>query len=286
MRKQPIHEDEWDYLIVLDACRFDEFEKHYEKYLEGDLEKVRSRGSATPEWLTNTWTKRRYNINYITANPYVNSSSIGIGDLVDQINSDWKARDRFTQINEAWVDRWHEKGTVHPDDMRVYSEEKIEDSDIKKTVIHFIQPHRPFISNEGESNHNWYNRIEAIKDDSNDVDRDVSLKYEFLEKTRFLWSKPFHSLPERFKYYIREFTGMGNNYRGFVKEHGLEKTKEYYSKDLDLALENISELIEKLDGKVVVTADHGESWGEKLEWGHPLGSNNPVLVEVPWLEIE
>ncbi|ELY63814.1 hypothetical protein C492_06831, partial [Natronococcus jeotgali DSM 18795] len=39
-------ESEWDYCLVLDACRYDVFEDVYDDYLEGDLEKRRSPGSS------------------------------------------------------------------------------------------------------------------------------------------------------------------------------------------------------------------------------------------------
>lgn len=45
----PMAED-WDLLIVLDACRFDSFRDAFNRYFEGELREVRSRGSCTPEW--------------------------------------------------------------------------------------------------------------------------------------------------------------------------------------------------------------------------------------------
>ena len=51
----PVHgikimEEKWDYLIVLDACRYDYF-KEYNNILEGHLEKKLSCASCTYEWL-------------------------------------------------------------------------------------------------------------------------------------------------------------------------------------------------------------------------------------------
>lgn len=42
----------------------------------------------------------------------------------------------------------------------------------------------------------------------------------------------------------------------------------------------------KLPGKKVITADHGEAFGEGGNYGHPEKSIHPVLVEVPWFEAD
>lgn len=282
IREQPIEEDDWDHLIVLDACRYDYFEKNYSAFLGGELEKVKSRASATPEWLTKTFDGFRYNIKYITANPFVNRRGLPINELTDNYDSDWYAGDKFTEIREAWIEEWHEKGTVHPEDLKEYAKENISEEDTQN-IIHFIQPHRPFISYDGEDPHSWTSRERNLEDDE---EEDQSTKFQFFKKTRPLWAPIFHNLPKKYKYKIRGLFGMESGYREFAAEVGEEKTKEYYTEDLRLALEQIAELTKDLDGKVVVTADHGESFGENYEWGHPVESKNPVLREVPWLEVE
>jgi len=37
---------------------------------------------------------------------------------------------------------------------------------------------------------------------------------------------------------------------------------------------------------VVVTADHGEAFGEEGVWEHHIETHIPPLMEVPWLEVE
>jgi len=68
-----IHERPWDTLIILDACRFAAFEARYEKYLEGDLTKVRSPASCTRDWLRRTWTEEYPDITYISSNNFMMS---------------------------------------------------------------------------------------------------------------------------------------------------------------------------------------------------------------------
>ena len=45
-------------------------------------------------------------------------------------------------------------------------------------------------------------------------------------------------------------------------------------------------MVKELDGKVVVTADHGELLGENGHWGHKIGLENTELLEVPWLKVK
>jgi len=52
-------------------------------------------------------------------------------------------------------------------------------------------------------------------------------------------------------------------------------------------LDDVTErLLPNLDGRVVVTADHGNAMGEWGEWHHPPGALSPAVRKVPWLEID
>jgi len=42
-----INSKKWDFLIILDACRYDFFEKHIWKYMDGKLMRVLSPGGYT-----------------------------------------------------------------------------------------------------------------------------------------------------------------------------------------------------------------------------------------------
>ena len=273
-QKQDIHESEWDYLIVLDACRYDYFKENYNDFLEGKLKKVESRGSATPEWLWNTFNSR-YNYNYISANPYINGEGLTLGQLVGGAEQDWKATDHFQNIVDSWIQDWDEEiNTVRPEDL---TDTALDNLEYSKTIIHYIQPHRPFIS-LGEKDFEWSpkNKIEG---------EEKSLKRKIFDRTRPLWDPVFQKLPYTLQSRIKSLLGMGNNYEKLAREHGAEQTKKYYRKDLRMALEEVERLIQNLDGKIIVTSDHGELLGERGEWGHSIGSKRQELLEVPWLEV-
>jgi len=63
-----------------------------------------------------------------------------------------------------------------------------------------------------------------------------------------------------------------------------------YESNLNKALDSTSNLLQELEGKTVITSDHGNMMGDRSfpipirEWGHPRGVHTPELVEVPWLD--
>jgi len=68
-----------------------------------------------------------------------------------------------------------------------------------------------------------------------------------------------------------------------------ETVWQAYRNNLDRTLPHVAELLSTLDGKSVVSSDHGNMVGERArpfpirEWGHPRGIYTPELVRVPWL---
>ncbi|MEF8849072.1 MAG: hypothetical protein V5A68_08085 [Candidatus Thermoplasmatota archaeon] len=69
-------------------------------------------------------------------------------------------------------------------------------------------------------------------------------------------------------------------------ESSMKEMKEDYVANLVIVLEYISKLVEYLDGKIIITADHGECFGEMGVFTHPQRVHIPPLVDVPYFEIE
>ncbi len=64
-----------------------------------------------------------------------------------------------------------------------------------------------------------------------------------------------------------------------------EEVWEGYLGNLRLALDAVELLLENLDAeKTVITADHGELFGELGQTGHGVGIPHPNLRKVPWVE--
>jgi hypothetical protein len=59
-----------------------------------------------------------------------------------------------------------------------------------------------------------------------------------------------------------------------------------YLETLRLALDEVATLLHNLDApRVVISADHGESFGEWHIYGHPIGFLHPAVKRVPWAEM-
>jgi hypothetical protein len=71
-----------------------------------------------------------------------------------------------------------------------------------------------------------------------------------------------------------------------------ETLRQAYVENLDRVLPEVETLLAELEGKTVVTADHGELMGDRTaplpirDYGHHVGLYVDELVEVPWLEVE
>ena len=68
----------------------------------------------------------------------------------------------------------------------------------------------------------------------------------------------------------------------------IRKLRTAYCENVELVIEEVRSLLEALDGKTVVSADHGEMFGERhfpipvRDYMHPHGIDNDVLTKVPW----
>jgi hypothetical protein len=284
LETQDVNGSDWDYLIVLDACRYDYFRENYEDFLEGELLKKRTKGTSTPEWLRKTFTSR-YNYKYVSANPYCNGKGVSHQDQMPGYEEDWNAVNKFTEIIDSWEKDWdEEENTVRPEDI---TDTALEEDNGGKMIVHYIQPHRPYISCPVKSKP-WddHERVGSLAE-GEDYEKETTLKRDLIEATRPYWSKFFWKLPYRTRWKIKNLLGLKNPHWGaLVQEVGEDGVRKYYQQDLRMALEQVARLIEELDGKVVVTADHGEALGEHNDWGHQEESDNPKQYTVPWLKVE
>lgn len=70
-----------------------------------------------------------------------------------------------------------------------------------------------------------------------------------------------------------------------LAEKGLYQDKDLwqaYKRNLEIVLTELENLIENLDGKTVITSDHGNLVGENGMYGHPQEINCEELRKVPW----
>ncbi len=264
IKDQNIILEDWDNLIILDACRFDFFKKVYKDYLDGKLEKRISKGSSTGEWLVKTF-PNKYDYNYISANPYINSFGIPLNKLQKRYykNYSWNAKEHFSKIIDVWEFGWNKEiNTVHPRDVNIAYLSNIHK---KKTIIHYMQPHYPYIS---------YNKTFEVTEN----------KYinKIMKKTYYILKKHHPLIAQN----IINLLPQPSILEQICIKEGIEKLHYYYEDNLRIVLKNVFQLIKELNGKTIITADHGEAFGEQGIWGHLLETHIPVLIEVPWLEVK
>lgn len=129
----PVTAEEWDTLVVLDACRSDLFAEVLADHpLPGSLDRRTSVGTGTPDFLAGTFGDGTFHdVVYVTGNPYVST------DL---------DADQFHAVDEVWRDGWDEaRQTVRPETMRDRTLAAVDDYPDKRVVSHFLQPHAPFV---------------------------------------------------------------------------------------------------------------------------------------------
>lgn len=125
-------DQDWDVLIVLDACRYDLFERA--NPFDAPVRKVHSNASQTREYIENNFANRdcRDTV-YVTASPQFAEFDL-----------------RFAHIEHVWEDHWDEElRTVLPQAVTDTAIDVAETYDDKRIVIHYMQPHYPFIGPTG-----------------------------------------------------------------------------------------------------------------------------------------
>jgi len=233
-----VTDEDWDNLIILDACRYD-----LAKSILGDIVDYRySLGSSTDEFLIKNFANSKfYDIVYVTANPFV----------------DKLVKKSFYRVISVWKLEWDEKiNTVHPKAVFKYAllaEKKYPD---KRLIIHFIQPHIPFIKDPELTNYDFYKRFKEIE------------KRNIISSIKTPWTE----------------ARRGNL--------DIKRVWRAYKRNLEVVLPYAIELAKRLKGKTVITSDHGNAFKRLLFpvpiiiSGHPSGIYIPDLIKVPWIVFE
>jgi hypothetical protein len=256
---------DWDVLVVLDGCRADLFEAAALDAAAGTAgpdggawgdhgafpadpspfdayERVTSRGSATPEWLRANFAGGRFGDTvYVSANPYV---ARVCGDAFHEVRAVW----------ESAFDA--EAGTVRPEPVVEAAREADADHPDKRVVVHFMQPHYPFLGHPD------------LQFAGVDADQVLGERTAVDGEPHDPW----------------EALALGRVDR--------RRVRRAYTDNFEAVLPGALELARDLTGKAVVTADHGNLLGERAwpvpvrMYGHPVGVRTPALVEVPWAVVD
>ncbi|WP_277542849.1 hypothetical protein [Haloarcula laminariae] len=160
----------------------------------------------------------------------------------------------FHKIINVYETGWNDDyQTVMPETVTKKLIEINESYPNKRLIAHYMQPHVPFIGKKGSE----------------------MAQVGFGDRA----SKSTHKETSAWK----------------LLQYGLEskkKVKEAYRENLRIVLKDVENVLEHLDGKSVVSSDHGNLMGERLSpipvrgYGHPRYLYNRELRTVPWLVVQ
>jgi hypothetical protein len=129
-----VMDEDWDTLIVLDACRADSFRQVADVEQFDSVHTCVSLGSHSSEWTRRNFAGQTFGDTvYVSANPH---TSLEAGDA-------------FHKIVELWeTDFDEEAGVVLPDAVRDAAIDAYRAYPNKRIIIHFMQPHGPFVGSD------------------------------------------------------------------------------------------------------------------------------------------
>ncbi len=273
-----IMEESWDFLIVLDACRYDYFERVFGDFLKGgQLSCRKSVGSCTEEWRKRSFPGYYADVVYVSSNPYINSLKSVLG---------FHGGEHFYRVIDVWQTRWDEsRGTVLPEMVTREALGALARHPGKRMIVHYLQPHAPYLGFGSD----------CAGFPQPDVGKEVVLMGTVLGEQ----SKGFRKkIYEKLCSWIKHGCLLGNHPEWFMAEflqlpplspmdavrrkYGPEGLRRAYQENLEIVLKHVSQLLEYLKGKVVITSDHGEFLGEGRFYSHGLDSDDPCLRHIPW----
>jgi hypothetical protein len=152
-----IFDEDWDTLIVLDACRYDAFADV--NTLSGTLENRTSRGATTTEFVRGNFKERELlDTIYVDANGH-------FGDMQNELETTLFLYRPFYDQRDAAGGR-----TTTPETVTDVALELHKRHPDKRLIVHYLQPHQPFISPETTGIEHCANLPTTIK--RNDLDAD------------------------------------------------------------------------------------------------------------------
>jgi len=181
-----VHDTDWDTLVILDSFRYDYFSDEYQHFpyvRNGDVEKVMSPGSATPEVAPKLF-PGTYDYNLYSANKVVHTkAAIDDRPASQGYIEGWDAESTFNSVVEIESSTHSEtRFTPSPQDEIDFIKENKDIINKEKSVLWLMQPHTPYfgdvqlnIRDDGIDN-------SKLKDDNGDIQDGV--KYLFRKSYR------------------------------------------------------------------------------------------------------
>lgn len=237
-----VMDEEWDNLFLLDGCRYDLFKET--NTLEGTLESRQSPASSSSGFIRKSFGGRTFHDTvYVTANPHAFEVEPETFHATINLLDDGWDEDLLTVPPETMADGLREAHEAYPE---------------KRLFGHFMQPHYPFIGDQGRQLNQG--GIAQRNERGEVVERadtgDVWVKLQF-------------------------------RLNGLTRE----TVWDAYRENLELVLNVVQELADDLSGRTILTSDHGNLAGDWIGpipcrgYGHPPDLHVDALTTVPWFDM-
>jgi len=262
-QKELIHNTNWDILLVIDACRYDYFQKYYKDILVGgSLQKAITSTTFTFGWIMNNFGEG-FDATFICTEPITDSihdvsNKIKHGNTID-------VSKYFKWVLDVYTEGWVEPGLIYPETVNQALRYHLDRSG-HRVVVKFIQIHDPYIY--------WLKRGFVSGEYKQKIKGNLrKVLYEVIsDETYWNVCKKLGFPPENWLNHLWLEHGKG----GIVKG---------YCEDLLMMLKLCKGIIDDYpDRNVVITSDHGERLGEGGRYSHG-GKRTKVIKEVPWYEV-
>lgn len=254
--------EDWDNLIILDACRYDAFAEVND--LKGSLESRISQGSHSDVFMQANFAGRQlHDIVYVGGNPFVRHLDDDVFHEIRPIDVN-KLSNSPTYNRKGEIDILPEESYVDlPTDVVDETRRAHEQRPNKRLIAHFMQPHLPFIGPKGLELYR-----EVLQTHGDDLNIEGSVK---------------------------RWGALSLTLYKFVNDEDVAITDadlwDAYIENLEIVLKYVADLLEALPGRTVITADHGELLGDRVfgygkEYAHPRNLRTSELCKVPWFVVE
>jgi len=263
---------DWNHLIILDACRFNMFKHVYRKFFSSvtEFKCITSPASSTMEFV-------RKNLSDAIKEKLKDTVLVNSNPVIDHVLGA-KLEKLFYKYIPVWKSRWDNKiGTVRPEATYYVALRTYVRNPDKRMMIWFLQPHYPFVDRR-------FNHINALGREfmNKALCRDISAN------NLLVFAKIVKNLLR--KGYL--CAGIPDKVCEYAHRDPPEIIKAYIVNLLSV-LYYVRKLAQILPGRVVITSDHGEAFGECLTkflplhvYGHPSRTRIPSLTRVPYLIVD
>jgi len=247
---------EWDLLVILDTCRVDAMQAVAPEFEFIDtVGQIWSRGGSSPDWIAHTFDKQHrstlQDTAYLCSNPH---GETVIDDQRMQPDKHPPAARRFY--------RWGSWNQIGPDELGRF-----------ERIWQYESPERM------EGPDRTHVRPRVVTDRTIDVMR--SAEYDRVIA---------HYMPPHYPWISNAIVENRELKRHEKRPNKIPETSRElvwnaYLDDLRWVLEDVELLLENVDAAtVVISADHGEAFGECGIYGHSPGRIHASIRNVPWVE--